>query len=247
MRRDAVPTERVDNAGQELVMMHDTYGSQLTELSTQLGHMAGLASAALRRATQAVLSADAALAQQVSRDHEQIAGMSLRAQRAAFTLLTVQAPVVCDLRAIVTVIQIGADLNGMGSLALHIADIARRRHPEHAVPVEMRCHVDQMGRVAAELGRKTQAVLLPGGPHETATIHAGHATMDALHRQLSTIAMGGPVWKHGVTAAVDVTLLSRYYEHFGGHAVEVARRVTTQSTGASPDQQHLATVGGIKG
>jgi phosphate transport system protein len=42
-------------------------------------------------------------------------------------------------------------------------------------------------------------------------------------------------WKHGVTAAVDVTLLSRFYERFADHAVEVARRVIFTATGSFPE------------
>ena len=45
-------------------------------------------------------------------------------------------------------------------------------------------------------------------------------------------------WKWGVAAAVDVTLLGRYYERFADHAVEVAQRVIFLATGeyaASPD------------
>jgi phosphate transport system protein len=46
-------------------------------------------------------------------------------------------------------------------------------------------------------------------------------------------------WTHGVTAAVDVTLLSRYYERFADHAVELARRVTLQAIGTLPtDRPH---------
>jgi hypothetical protein len=43
---------------------------------------------------------------------------------------------------------------------------------------------------------------------------------------------------HGVPTAVDVTLLGRYYERFADHAVEIARRVIYQATGATdiPDQ-----------
>ena len=41
-------------------------------------------------------------------------------------------------------------------------------------------------------------------------------------------------WKHGMTAAVDVTLLSRYYERFADHAVEVARRIIFAATGHLP-------------
>ena len=36
-------------------------------------------------------------------------------------------------------------------------------------------------------------------------------------------------------AAVDVTLLGRFYERFADHAVSVARRVVFLATGAWPD------------
>jgi phosphate transport system protein len=46
-------------------------------------------------------------------------------------------------------------------------------------------------------------------------------------------------WQHGVAAAVDVTLLGRFYERFADHAVEVARRVIFQATGKFPDEHTL--------
>ena len=46
-------------------------------------------------------------------------------------------------------------------------------------------------------------------------------------------------WKHGVAAAVDVTLLGRFYERFADHAVEVARRVIFQVTGNHPDEEQI--------
>lgn len=54
--------------------------------------------------------------------------------------------------------------------------------------------------------------------------------MDELHRHLFTVLMDRG-WKHGVAAAVDVTLLGRYYERFAAYAVEVGRRVIFQATG----------------
>jgi phosphate transport system protein len=43
-------------------------------------------------------------------------------------------------------------------------------------------------------------------------------------------------WRHGVAAAVDVTLLGRYYERFSDHAVLIGRRVVFQATGQTPEQ-----------
>jgi phosphate transport system protein len=55
--------------------------------------------------------------------------------------------------------------------------------------------------------------------------------MDELHSQLFTIVLD-PQWPHPVATAVDVTLLSRYYERFADHAVTVGRRVIFQATGS---------------
>ncbi len=58
--------------------------------------------------------------------------------------------------------------------------------------------------------------------------------MDDLHRHLFTVMMDRE-WKHGVAAAVDVTLLGRYYERFADHAVRLAHRVIFQMTGRFSD------------
>lgn len=218
--------------------MRTAYHEQLDALSTQLGEMCGLAGAAMERATQALLQADLVLAEQVITDHEQIAAMSARAEESAFVLLALQAPVAGDLRAIVTSIQIVADVDRMGALALHVAKIARRRHPQHALPEEVNGYFAEMGRVAVELGNSAQEVLVTRDPEKAARIQEEDDAMDDLHRHLFTVLMDRE-WKHGVAAAVDVTLLGRFYERFADHAVEVARRVIFQVTGKHPDEEQL--------
>ena len=52
--------------------MRTAYHEQLEALSSRLGEMCGLAGAAMERATQALLQADLALAEQVITDHDQI-------------------------------------------------------------------------------------------------------------------------------------------------------------------------------
>ena len=220
--------------------MRTAYHDQLDQLSEQLGDMCGLAGAAMERATQALLQADLVLAEQVIGDHEQIVAMSARAEEAAFVLLALQAPVAGDLRSIVTAIQIVADVDRMGALALHVAKIARRRHPQHALPEEVNGYFAEMGRVAVELGNSAQEVLVTRDPEKAARISEEDDAMDDLHRHLFTVLMDRE-WKHGVTAAVDVTLLSRFYERFADHAVEIARRVIFQATGNLPEEDQLAS------
>jgi phosphate transport system protein len=172
------------------------------------------------------------LAEQVITDHDQITAMSAQAAERAFVLLARQAPVAGDLRAIIGSIQIAANIDRMGALALHVAKIARRRHPLHALPEQVNGYFAEMGRVAVELGNSTREVLLTPDPDKAARIDEEDDAMDDLHRRLFSVLMDHE-WKHGVAAAVDITLLGRFYERFADHTVEVARRVIFQSTGKS--------------
>ena len=185
---------------------------------------------AMERATQALLQADLVLAEQVIGDHENIIAASARAEEAAFVLLALQAPVAGDLRAIVGSIQIVADVERMGALALHVAKIARRRHPQHTLPEEVNGYFAEMGRIAVDLGASAREVLLSRDPDQARLIREEDDAMDDLHRHLFSVMMDRE-WKHGVAAAVDVTLLGRFYERFADHAVSIAKKVQYLGTG----------------
>jgi phosphate transport system protein len=77
--------------------------------------------------------------------------------------------------------------------------------------------------------------VLSRDPEKAARIREEDDAMDDLHRHLFSVLMDRE-WKHGVAAAVDVTLLGRFYERFADHAVEVARRVIFQATGSLPEE-----------
>lgn len=220
--------------------MRTAYHEQLDALTNQLAEMCRMAGIAMERATQALLQADLVLAEQVIGDHEQIIAASARAEEGAFVLLALQAPVAGDLRAIVGSIQIVADVERMGALALHVAKIARRRHPQHTLPEEVNGYFAEMGRIAVDLGASARAVLLSRDPEQARLIREEDDAMDDLHRHLFSVMMDRD-WKHGVAAAVDVTLLGRFYERFADHAVEISRRVIFQVTGHLPEEEEIAT------
>ncbi len=220
--------------------MRTAYHEQLHALTQQLAEMCGMAGVAMERATQALLQADLVLAEQVIGDHEKLSSASARAEEAAFVLLALQAPVAGDLRAIVSSIQIVADVERMGALALHVAKIARRRHPQHTLPEEVNGYFAEMGRVAVELGDSAREVILSRDPEKAARIREEDDAMDDLHRHLFSVLMDKE-WRHGVASAVDITLLGRFYERFADHAVEISRRVIFQVTGQLPAEEDIAT------
>ncbi|MFE3293761.1 phosphate signaling complex protein PhoU [Rhodococcus sp. NPDC059234] len=213
--------------------MRVAYNEQMTELADMLGEMAGLAGTAMELATQSLLQADLPLAEQVISDHDQITELSVSCEERAFALLALQAPVAGDLRSVVSGIQIVSDIDRMGALALHVAKIARRRHPNHVLPEEVNGYFAEMGRLAVALGAGAKEVLETRDPERAAKLREEDDAMDDLHRHLFTVLMDRE-WKHGVAAAVDVTLLGRFYERFADHAVEVARRVIFLVTGKMP-------------
>jgi phosphate transport system protein len=214
--------------------MRTAFHEQLDSLTDMLSKMCGLAGLAMDRATQALLQADLAMAEQVISDHDELVRMQTRAAEAAFELLALQAPVAGDLRLVFGSFQNVADAERMGALALHVAKIARRRHPNPALPEEVKGYFAEMGRIAIDLGNSAKDVVLSRDPKQAAQISKKDDAMDQLHQQLFSVLMDKE-WKHGVAAAVDVTLLGRFYERFADHAVEIGRRVIFEATGETPD------------
>jgi phosphate transport system protein len=214
--------------------MRTAFHEQLDALTTTIANMCGVAGQAMQDATQALLGADAALAERVIGGHDEMMLNVVRAEQDAFTLLALQAPVATDLRVVVTCLRNVADADRMGALAMHVAKIVRRRHPAHAIPEEVNSFFADMGRIAVDLGNTAKDVVLSGDPGKAAQLDHDDDAMDDLHRQLFGLLMD-PEWKYGVAAAVDVTLLGRYYERFADHAVEIGRRVIFQATGTLND------------
>lgn len=214
--------------------MRTAYQDRLSALTTDIANVCGLVGVGMKRATQALLQADLVLAEDVITDLDRLVSMSLQAEETGFMLLTPESPRAEDLRDVVTSIQNVADIDRMSRLAMHIAKLARRRHPQPALPEEVTGYFAEMGRVAVELSEAAQEALLSGDPMAAARMQEEDDAMDDLHRHLFTVLLDRD-WTHGVTAAVDVTLLSRYYERFADHAVELARRGASQAVGKLPE------------
>ncbi|WP_068187571.1 phosphate signaling complex protein PhoU [Mycobacterium sp. UM_CSW] len=213
--------------------MRTAYHEQLDNLAAQLGEMCGLAGVAMKRATQALLEADLDAAEQVIRGQERIVSMRATAEKEAFGLLALQQPVAGDLRDIFSSIQIIADTERMGALAVHVADIARREYPRQVLPDEVRGCFAEMGKVAIELGASAKQVLISRDPQQAAQLREQDQAMDDLYSRLFSVLLDRE-WKHSISVGVEAALLGRFYERFGDHAVEIGRRVIFMRTGALP-------------
>jgi len=220
--------------------MRSAYGTELAVLNDQLAAMCDLAAGAMERATRALLHADLVLAEQVIGDHARIVSASASIEESGLVLLTRQSLVAGDLRAVVGAIQMVADIERMGVLARHIAEIARRRHPRCALPDAVTGDFATMGRIALDLAANAQQVIVSCDLGRARYIRDADDAMDRLHRHLFTVVMDQG-WPYGTAAAVDVTLLSRYFERFADHAVEISRRIIFRATGQPRDEDRVLT------
>jgi phosphate transport system protein len=195
--------------------------------------MIRLVAVAMAKATDALLDADLARAEQVIEADVKVDDLRVELEDRAFQMIARQQPVATDLRVLITTLHLVADLERMGDLALHVAKIARLRFPDAAVPEEARDVIAQMGEVARSLVTKVGDVVEGRDVSLAQAIEAEDDSMDALRRKLFTLVLS-PRWAHGTEAAIDMTLLGRYYERYADHAVAVARRTIFIVTGERP-------------
>jgi phosphate transport system protein len=93
----------------------------------------------------------------------------------------------------------------------------------------------EMGALAVALARKAGHVVRSRNVLLAVELDADDEAMDRLHRGMFGVLLD-PAWPHGIAAAVDVTLLARYYERFADHAVRVARETVFAVAGRTPEE-----------
>jgi phosphate transport system protein len=210
--------------------MRDSFHKDLDKISEQLVEMTRLAGSAISGATTALLDADLHLAESVIASDERIDALRRELDEHTVDVLARQQPVATDLRMVVTAMRMGSDLERMGDLARHVAEVARLRYPDCAIHPVMRTTVHQMGQVAERIVAKAGSVIA-GRDIETAlALELDDDEMDRLHRNIFTMLTDGQ-WQYGTEAAVDATLVGRYYERYADHAVSVARGLVYLVTG----------------
>ena len=210
--------------------MREDYTNQLSEVNDGLIKMSELVGKAIAAATTALLQDDLGLAEQVITGDETINELNHDVEELCFRIAALQAPVATDLRTVMGGIRMSTSLERMGDLAVHIAKQVRLRYPNPSIPAELRATFAEMGEAASNIVEEAGKVIDTRDTDLVDKMRKYDDTLDRLHRELFTVVLSDS-WSHGVEAAIDVTLLSRFYERFGDHALSVARRVIHIVTG----------------
>jgi len=213
--------------------MREAYHDQLDKIFSDLAGICRRVETAVGLATDALLTGDAALAEQVISGDIEIDRARERVEDSAFSLLSLQQPVAGDLRTIVAALRMVSELERMGDLSVHVAKVARLRVPDVAVPDEIRPTMERMAVVAKDMVSRVCEVIISRDVEAAIALGKDDEEMDGLRRRSFSELLSDD-WDHGVEAAVDVALLGRYYERIADHAVSIANRVVFVVTGHNP-------------
>ena len=210
--------------------MREVSPNRLETINANLVQMSELVGVAIATATTALLTDDLSLAEKVITNDEEIDQLNSEVEVLCFRVAALDAPMATDLRATMGGIRMATSLERMGDLAVHIAKQVRLRYPNPSIPAELQSTFQEMGDAASKIVAEAGRVIQSRDTTLADKMKQYDDTLDRLHRDLFTAVLSDS-WSNGVEAAIDVTLLSRFYERFGDHAVSLARRVIYIVTG----------------
>ncbi len=180
----------------------------------------GLVKEALARATYALLNGDTDLAQAVVDGDLEIDEATVELELDVWSRIEAGDHASSDLRALVGILLILPELERSADLAEHIAHRALTNIGAEMTPLA-RGIVQRMSEVAAEMW---QLVAAAYSNHNAQDLELAEEDeeLDILHDRL-TAEIAKADMPTSVTA--QVTLISRFYERIGDHAVNLSRRI----------------------
>ncbi len=210
--------------------MREVFQQELREVQDRLVEISARVADSIDNATRAFNESDVSLAEEVIENDRHIDVLAAELDELAITILARQQPVARDLRIVVSALRVSASLERMGDMAEHIAQLARYRFPEKAVPKGLRSTFREMGALDVDIARKLTELLRTQDPKIAEHIRDEDDKVDALHLAVFDKVLG-ETWKGETAATVDATLASRYHERFADHAVSIAKKVQYLATG----------------
>jgi phosphate transport system protein len=194
--------------------------SGLDAIDRKVIQLFALVSEALSRATHALLSGDALLGQSVIDGDPAVDALTAEVELLIWDELQ-ERPVQGDeLRYLVGLLLIIPELERSADLAEHVAQRAVE-HLGGEMSPRSRGIVQLMTEVANEMWQEA-ANAFADRDRIGERLAKADEEMDILHEQLTREVAAEQM---SVTIAAQVTLLARFYERLGDHAVNLARRI----------------------
>jgi phosphate transport system protein len=200
--------------------------SPLDQIDRKVMQLFALVGDSVSGATHALLAGDREAAKTLADRDEVVDSLCHDIEELTLQQLTVAgitSP--SQLRYLVTVIRMLPDLERNGDLAEHVARRAARGLGAE-LSARSRGLLERMGEVAVHMWRATTDAYAERQSSGWALVDDLDDEMDDLHVSLTVEVVAGTM---PLPVAVELALLARFYERFGDHAVNLAKRVAVLS------------------
>ncbi|MGD0829462.1 MAG: phosphate signaling complex protein PhoU [Terracidiphilus sp.] len=215
------------------------FQQSLDELKEQLLVMAGLAEQAIQRAIEAYRVRDLSICDLVNRSEIAINRMEREIDQAALDLLAMEQPMAIDLRFILSVIKINADLERVGDSAKAISD--RVRSMEQMAQTELPVDIPRMATLAAEMVRKSLQAFIEADAELARTVLTMDDAVDTMNRAAyKTLTKVMAEQSHLAPQALNALMIARALERVADHATNIAEDVIFWVQGA--DVRHYKSL-----
>jgi len=199
------------------------------EVDAVLIQIFALVSEAIAGATHSLLSGDREAAKALVAADEQVDELTHEVTLLVESSLAESGRSADERRHLISVLRMLPDLERNGDLAEHIARRAARGLGQEISP-RSRGLIERMGEVATTIWRETADLLSrEGSVAEAGAIEYLDDELDDLHVTVIAEAVSGSM---GLPVAIELAMVARFYERFGDHAVNLARRVAIESGSA---------------
>ena len=203
-----------------------TVESPLEQIDRKVLQLFALVGDSVSGATHALLAGDREAAKNLADRDEVIDLLCQEIEELTLQQLTVAGITSPNqLRYLVTVIRMLPDLERNGDLAEHVARRAARGLGAE-LSARSRGLIERMGEVAVHMWRATTDAYAERQSTGWALVDDLDDEMDDLHVSLTVEVVAGTM---PLPVAVELALLARFYERFGDHAVNLAKRVAVLS------------------
>ena len=211
--------------------MRIRFHQSLDELKEKLLVMAGMAEQAIQRATEAYRTRDTSICDLVLHGELAINRLEREIDQTALDLLAMEQPMAIDLRFILAVIKINADLERVGDQAVNIAE--RVCDLNAFAAAEMPVDIPHMASVASGMVRKALQSFIEGDAEMAQTVLAMDDQVDkmneAAYYSLSSLIKEKPE----LTAqSLNALVIARNLERVADHATNIAEDVIFWVRGA---------------
>src|SRR5215475_9271829 len=218
--------------------MRTRFVQELDNLRARLLRMGGLAEQGVDRACQAYSDRDLKLCQMVLEGELRINSMEREIDELAFDLLAMQQPMAVDLRFILAVSKINADLERVGDQALNIAE--RVMDMVELPKVDLPVDIPRMAAAVAAMVRRALESFIEGKAELAQAVLEMDNVIDRM-RDEAFISLVKVMNEHSdqTRQALDTLLVARNLERVADHATNIAEDVIFWVRGA--DVRHNAS------